>query len=375
MTSKKSHHFDYLLIITVAVLLILGILILASVSAVFSQEKFGETGYYLFHQIILGLGVGILLGFIAYKMPLSFFKKGGWVFLLINLVLMVLVFIPKLGVVSGGAPRWINFGFFTFQPSEFLKLTFIIYLSAWLAGRTKKRLSTKDEKSWKLTLLPFLLILGFIALLLHFQSDASTLALIVAIAALMYFFSSTPLWHTLLISSVIGGGLIFLITFTSYRINRVLILLGLIDDPMGACYQIKQALITIGSGGIFGLGLGMSNQKFGGFLPQTMSDSIFAVFAEEAGFIGCFVLISLFLVFLWRSFRIVKDSQDRFSQLFAGGISSWICLQAFINIGAMVGILPLTGIPLPFISYGGSHMVAELVGIGILLNISKSSRK
>jgi len=155
---------------------------------------------------------------------------------------------------------------------------------------------------------------------------------------------------------------------------RLRVLLGSIKDPMGIGYQIEQSLIAIGSGGILGLGLGTSIQRFG-FIPQTMSDSIFAVFAEETGFIGSLVLIFLFLVLLWRGFRISKRSPDKFSQLFAIGISSWICIQAFINIGAMIGILPLTGIPLPFISYGGSHMVAELIGIGILLNISKSSKK
>ena len=375
MTTKKSHPFDYTLIVAVLALLILGILILASVSTVFSQEKFGMTSYYLVHQMIWGLGIGLLCGFIAFKMPLSFFKKWAWLFLLINLILMVLVFVSGLGVVSGGASRWIDFGFFNFQPSELLKLTFIIYLSAWLAKRTQKKSLKKEEKNWKFTLLPFLFILGFVALLLHFQSDASTLALIVVVGALMYFLSNTPFWHILFLISIIGGGLLFLIKFTPYRMNRVLVLFGLLDDPMGLGYQIKQSLITIGSGGILGLGLGMSNQKLGGFLPQTMSDSIFAVYAEEAGFLGSLVLISLFLVFLWRGFKIAKDSRDKFSQLFAIGISSWICLQAFINIGAMTGILPLTGIPLPFISYGGSHIVVELIGIGILLNISKSVRK
>jgi len=375
MTVKKSHQFDYTLAIVVIVLLIFGVLILSSVSAVFSQEKFGKSTYYFIHQMIWGVGIGFLFGFIAFKIPLSFFKKGAGFFLFVNLALMVLVFIPGLAIISGGAPRWINFGFFTFQPSELLKLAFIIYLSAWLANRTSKKTLKKDKRNWSFTLLPFLFILGFIGLLLHFQSDASTLALIIAVGILLYFLSNTPLWHTLLLSSIAVGGFLFLITFTSYRINRVWVLLGLIKDPMGLGYQIKQALITIGSGGIFGLGLGMSNQKFGGFLPQTMSDSIFAVFAEEAGFVGSFVLISLFLIFLWRSFKIAKNSRDKFSQFFCIGISSWICLQAFINIGAMIGILPLTGIPLPFIGYGGSHIVAELIGIGILLNISKHTKK
>jgi cell division protein FtsW len=145
-------------------------------------------------------------------------------------------------------------------------------------------------------------------------------------------------------------------------------------DPMGKSYHLNQALIAVGSGGVFGIGLGESHQKFG-FLPETISDSVFAIFAEETGFVGALIMICLFLVFLWRGLKIAKNSQDKFSKLFSVGLTSWICIQAFINMGAMIGILPLTGIPLPFISYGGSHMAMELLGIGVLLNISKSARK
>jgi len=375
MKSRKS-QFDYVLAVIIAILLILGVLILASVSAIFSQEKFGKTTYYLFHQISYGLGFGIILGFIAFKVRLSFLKKWAWLFILINLIFMVSVFIPGLGIVSGGAPRWINLGFVSFQPSEFLKLTFILYLSAWLTSRTKEASLKKAKKGLGFTLFPFLIILGIITLLLSWQSDVSTLGVIICIAALMYFSAGTPLWHSIFIFSLGAAGIFALIKFIPYRMERILVFLRPATDPMGIGYQIKQALITVGSGGILGLGLGMSNQKFGGFLPpQTMSDSIFAIFAEETGFIGCLVLILLFLFFLWRGFRISKMSRDKFSQFFALGISSWIALQAFINIGSMIGHLPLPGIPLPFVSYGGSHIVAELVGVGILLNISRHGKK
>lgn len=360
----KDYKFDYWLFCIVAVLLIIGILVLANVSAVFSQEKFGKTTYYLFHQLTRGLLPGLILGFLAFKIPLSYIQKRIWIFILINLVLMALVFIPGLGIVSGGAPRWLNFGFVYFQPSEFLKLNFILYLSIWLAKR----------KDWKLTLVPFLTVVGIIALLLTFQSDASTLGIITLVAGLMYFSANTPLWHSLLILSMAGAGLVFLIKTAPYRLDRLLVFLNPEKDPMGVGYQIKQALIAVGSGGIFGLGLGMSQQRFGR-IPQMMSDSIFPIFAEETGFIGSLILVLLFLVFLWRGIKIFKKSDDKFSQLFAIGFSSWICLQAFVNIGSMIRLLPLTGIPLPFISYGGSHLVAELIGVGILLNISKSIKK
>ena len=362
----KKYHFDYILIGAAGVLLIIGILVLASVSASFSQEKFGRTTYYLFHQIFYGLIPGIVLGFIAFKVKLSFLRKCAWILILINLVFMALVFISRIGVVAGGAPRWINLGFTTFQPSEFLKLTFIVYLSALLTS------FMKDKKAF--TLVPFLVILGVLAILLGMQSDVSTLIVIISVGILMYFSSGFPLWHTILAILICVGGIFGLIKIAPYRMKRILVFLNPGTDPMGIGYQIKQILIAVGSGGIFGLGLGMSVQKFG-WIPQTMSDSIFAIFAEETGFVGSMVLISLFLLLLWRGLRVAKMSHSKFSQLLAIGISCWICIQAFINIGAMIGILPLTGIPLPFISYGGSHMVAELIGIGILLNISKSSKK
>lgn len=371
MKAKKSYHFDYPLAIVVAALLILGILVLANVSAVFSQEKFGKTTYYLSHQIIYGLFLGIFLGFIAFKIPLSWLKSWAWRLVLLNLILMVLVFVPGIGIVSGGAPRWLNLEFVSFQPSEFLKLSFIFYLSAWLVRRTKK--SPHKKTGGGFTLIPFLIVVGVIAFLLSCQSDISTLGIIACIALLMYFSVITPLWHSILIVLIFSGGILALIGNASYRIKRILVFLGMESDPMGIGYQIKQALITVGSGGIFGLGLGASKQI--GFLPQTMSDSIFAIYAEETGFIGSLILVSLFLFFLWRAFKIAKNSSDKFSQILAIGISSWICIQAFVNIGSMVDILPLTGIPLPFISYGGSHLVAELIGVGILLNISKASKR
>ena len=405
MTVQKSSHIDYPLAIAVAVLLVLGISLLASVSAIFSQEKFGETTYYLSHQIICGLLLGIFLGFIAFKIPLSWIRSSALPLVLLNLILMIFVFIPGIGIVSGGAPRWLNLGIASIQPSEFLKLSFILYLSAWLArpraimgtfgagarqakknpriknragftpleNRITKQKNKADKSLAIFTLIPFIIVIGIVALLLICQSDISTLGVIICVALLMYFSTTTPLWHIILMILIFSGGMLALIEFASYRTKRVLVFLGIKSDPMGMGYQIKQALIAVGSGGIFGLGLGASKQI--DFIPQTMSDSIFAIYAEETGFIGSLFLIFLFLFFLWRAFKIANNSSDKFSRLLAIGISSWICIQAFVNIGSTVGILPLTGIPLPFIGYGGSHLVVELIAVGILLNISKNSKK
>jgi cell division protein FtsW len=365
---NRKFHIDYILALPVFGLILIGVIMLASVSAVFSFEKFGTTGYYFVHQMLCGFLPGIILAVIAFFLPIDFFKKWSFFFIMVALILMAVVFIPGFGIVSGGAPRWIKFFGATFQPSEILKLTFIIYLATWLSNRVKAK-SCKDD-GWKFTLLPFFCILGFIFLLLYFQSNASTLGLIFGIAIVMYFLSGTPLWHTFVLFLTAVSGAVFMLS-EPYRIKRVLVTFGMIKDPMGLGYQIKQSLITIGSGGIFGVGLGMSHQKFGKFLPQTMSDSIFAIFAEETGFIGCSILVLLLVVFFWRCIRIAIKSKDKFSQLFTIGVAVWFLIQAFINIGAMIQIFPLTGIPLPFISYGGSHIIVELIAIGIILNVSR----
>jgi len=366
LVKNRGGQPDIFLAGVVLALIVLGILILASVSASLSQERFGTTYYFLNHQILFGLIPGFLLGFLAFKVKLSFFKKWAPVLLLVNLIFLAMVFLPLVGSASGGADRWVSLGPLSFQPSEFLKLSFILYLAAWLASRTSK------EKRFNQTFIAFLSVVGIISLFLILQPDISTLGVVAVSAALMYFLANTPLWHSISIILIGGGGLLALIKLAPYRLNRLLVFLNPELDPMGKGYQIKQALITVGSGGLFGLGLGMSQQRFSTFLPQSMSDSIFAIFAEETGFVGAVILILFFLLLLWRGFRIAKMKEDKFSQLAALGLTVWLCLQGFTNVGAMIGILPLTGIPLPFISYGGSALVAELIGVGILLNISKT---
>ncbi len=366
MLKSHNNHPDYILLGVSAALIMLGILILASVSASLSLEKFGNTYYFLNHQLLFGLIPGLILAFLAFRVRLNSLKKWAPLMILINLILLFLVFLPKIGLTLGNATSWINLGLFSVQPSEFLKLTFVLYLAALLTSRTENKNTAKFSQ----TFVAFLITIVIISLLLILQPDIGTLGIIFLIAALMYFLGNFPLWHSIFLISVGAFGLLLLVKNTSYRLNRFLVFLNPEIEPMGIGYQLKQALIAIGSGGIFGVGLGMSSQRFG-FLPESMSDSIFAIFAEEAGFIGSFVLISLFVVFLWRGFKIGKIIQDRFSQLTALGITSWLCLQAVVNIGSIIGILPLTGIPLPFISYGGSALISELIGVGILLNISK----
>ncbi|HEX9721902.1 MAG TPA: putative lipid II flippase FtsW [Candidatus Paceibacterota bacterium] len=366
MSKKKLP--DFILLGLCVSLVLVGIFILASVSSSFSLQRTGNTFFFLNHQLLLGVLPGLLAGTIAFFLPLSFFKKYSFLFLLATIVLLAMVFMPGIGGEFGGASRWIFLGPFSFQPSEILKLAFILYAASWLASR-----HAKSKKAPNSTLLPFAAIVGIVSLFLILQPDVGTLGVIAATGLVMYFLAGTPIWHT---AAMIGMGLLALgglIAIVPYRLNRFLVFLNSDLDPLGRGYQAKQALIGIGSGGLFGTGLGLSFQKFGS-LPEPISDSIFAVFAEELGFVGAVVLLSLFLAFAWRSFVIAKRVPDPFAKLVVWGIAFWIFLQATVNIGSMLGLLPLTGIPLPFISYGGSALMTELLACGILLNISKEAK-
>lgn len=382
---EPKGKIDFYFLFGVLALIILGVLALASAASVYSQKELGTANYYLRHQIFYGFGVGIFFAIIAYFISISFLKKIAIFLVFGNIILMFLVFAPGIGIAAGGAARWLNLGFTTLQPSEPLKLTFILYLSAWLASLSGKKsgssspgaAANRGKNNWQITLVPFLCILGFVLGLLYLQSDGSTLMVIFITSLIMYFLAATPFWHTLLLVLAGSGGLFLLIRFTSYRLERFLLMIEswkdpfMIKDPMGLGYQIKQALIAVGSGGLVGVGLGMSNQKIGQFLPHVMSDSIFTIYAEETGFIGSAILVFLFVFIFWRCVHIAGQLPDRFSSLCVVGIGSWFALQAFTNIGSMIGILPLAGIPMPFMSYGGSHILTESMAVGLVLNISR----
>ena len=367
--AKVRKKLDYILLGIVGLLVSYGFIILASASTHFSVKNFDTPYYSLLHQLKFGLIPGLLFLYFFSKFSLDILKKTIPFLLLGSLLLMVLVFVPGIGLKSGSAARWISLGGLSFQPSELLKLTFILYLASWLESRSNKAVSSKDTSE---SLFAFFFIISSIAAFLLLQSDVGTLGTIVLTAILMYFFSERPLWHTGLIVTFSIVGLLLFIGISPYRRERMMIFFNPEMDSLGAGYQTNQALIAIGSGGLLGVGAGMSEQKLSR-LPHPDSDSIFAILAEETGFVGAVILLFLFALFLWRGYEIGTKSTDTFSRLTALGITSWILIQTFVNIGAMINFLPITGIPLPFISYGGSAMLIELSAIGILLNISKTS--
>lgn len=372
----RIKHLDYFLLFIVILILILGISFLATISAPYSIKRFGTTNYYWTHQLVYGILPGFILGIAAFLIPLTFIRKISPILLLLNLTALALIFLPAFGLHFWGASRWLNIGNIAVQPSEFLKVTAILYLSSLLRNKLNYQArgieilkSKKSFYNFKEVFLPFLFFLAIISIIFIYQPDISTLGIISLTMVAIYFVSGMPKWHIALI--IIGAilCLVVLVKFEPYRLSRLTTFLNPEADPLGAGFQFKQALIAVGSGGLGGIGLGMSGQN--SFLPQSMSDSTFAVFAEETGFAGCLILIALFIMFLWAGIAIAKHADDKFGQFVALGVTFWIVLQGFVNMSSMIGILPLGGIPLPFINYGGSHIISELIGVGLLLNIAR----
>ena len=366
MASKKV---DKLFLIVFSILSTGGFFILAATSVPFALKNTGNGWFYIRHQLLLGFLPGLFLILIFLKLDFKKLKKASFILFLLNISLLLLIFLPGVGLKIKGARRWINFAGVTFQPAEFLKLTFLFYLSAWLANNLKNNKGIK----WK-PLVVYLVSGGFLALLFFLQNDLSTFFIIAISSLAVYFFSKTPVWQTALIVFLVIILVSMFIFFSPMRAARIKSVFDSQADLMGSGYQLKQAKITIGSGGVFGANggfdFGMSQQKLG-FLPEAMTDSIFAIVGEEFGFFGSIILVILFFIFGWEGIKIGLKEKDSFLKFLAIGLSFWISAQGLINIAGNIGIMPLAGIPLPFFSYGASHLVVELAAGGIILNISR----
>lgn len=355
---KKQHKsFDVLLLIIVVSLSLFGLLMIYNASSVSAQTDFGDKMYYLKEQakwFFIGLIALAVSSFIPYR----YWYKFAVPFLILTLFLLLGVFLPGIGIKAYGARRWINLGFFVLQPAELAKLSLIVYLSAWLTSQEKGRF------------LAFLTLIGMVVGLVILEPDLGTAIIIGLVGLILYFISGVSLLHFLLLIPFFIIGAVTTAVVSPYRLKRVLTFLDPAADPLGASYHIRQVLLALGSGGLFGLGLGKSRQKYA-YLPEATTDSIFAIIGEEIGFIGGVLLISLFLFLIHRCYKIGKEAPDKFGYLLAMGITFWISIQTLINLSAMTVVLPLTGVPLPFISYGGSGLVVILFSIGILINISR----
>ncbi|MBI2121557.1 MAG: putative lipid II flippase FtsW [Candidatus Sungbacteria bacterium] len=341
-----------------------GLLILASASMVLSQKAFGMSGYYVLRQSLFG-GLGGVIGFfIASRIPYRFWKKAAIPLMICSLIFMAVLFLPGFGYSFGGARRWISVGPLSFQPSEILKFSFWVYLAGWLEARKN------DVVSVSRGMIPFAFMLSVIGIFLLMQPDIGTLGVIVVSAGLLYFLGGGKTSQIITLVLFGAAAFYFIVQLAPYRLARITAFLNPAADPQGIGYQINQAFIAIGSGGFWGRGFGMSLQKYQ-YLPESMGDSIFAIFSEEFGFFGSAIFIGLWGVFLLRGFSIARRAPDLFGKFLAAGIIMGITVQSFINMAAISGLMPLTGIPLPFVSYGGTALMVTLIQIGVLLNIAK----
>lgn len=349
---------DLPLLGVVILLTLFGLLMIFDASSYIAFRDFGNKYYFVKEQFLwVTLGFGCLAAFTmfdyrrlhAVSLPM----------LLIGIVLLTLVFVPGIGVYALGARRWVHVGFVTLQPTEFIKLALAIYLAAWFSQKERGRLFA------------FSLLIGTVMALVLLEPDMGTAAIILFESLTVYFLSGGSLLHFFLMVPAVGLAGYLLILLEPYRARRLATFLQF-DALSETSYHVRQILIAFGSGGLFGVGFGQSLQKYA-YLPENTTDSIFAIIGEELGFVGGVVLIACFLFVVWRGFLIALNARDAFGRLLAGGITSFLAVQMLINLGAQTALLPLTGVPLPFISYGGSALIVDLCAIGILLNVGRRS--
>ncbi len=369
---QRSTRVDATLAAITGALIVTGLLIFVSASLGLLAKEGAQFESALVSQFGFGLVGGLVVGYACLRLPLKLFRRYAFVIFGAGVVLTLAVYLPGIGLSVNGARRWLDLGFTTVQPAEFLKIGYILAISAWLAaGRTLQ--GKPKAASLKEGILPFAIMTGIVAIALLFQPDTDTF-LIIAFSGVAVMFTAGMRWRDLGVAALIGiilmGALLFM---RPYLWDRVETYLDPGRDPLGSGYQIQQSLIAVGSGEVWGRGFGQSAQKFN-YLPEARSDSIFAVYAEEFGFVGAVALLIGFLAFALRGLWVAARSPDLFGGLVVVGLVSVIALQSFLNMAAMVGLAPVGGLPLPFVSHGGTALLLALGMVGIILNVSRGVR-
>ena len=347
------------------ILIVAGFFIFSSASLALLAKESSNYSSIAFSQTVFGLFAGTVVMIIVSRLDSQIWKKSAFWLLLIAIIINILVLVPGIGFEHAGARRWIKLGAVSFQTSEMLKLAFIIYFAAWVAGVKEKM------KTFYWGFLPLLVLFAISAVLLLKQPDTDNLILII-IAGVAMFIAAGGKWRyvfSILLAVIIG--LALLAYARPYVMQRITTFLNPQTDIQGASYQVQQSLIAVGSGGLFGRGFGQSVQKFT-YLPEPVGDSIFAVAAEEFGFVGSVFLLIMFVLFATRGIKIASETSGVFGRLTVVGIVIMITSQAFVNIGAMLGVIPLSGITLPFVSHGGTSLFVSLLEVGIVLSISRT---
>lgn len=357
---------DLVFISLLGLLTIFGLVMLASASSDLGYRQFADSYYYLNHQLINGLAVGLVAFLIGYFVYYRAWEKLALPLLIVSIFLLIAVFTP-LGIDEKGSERWLNLGAFSFQPGEVLKFTFFVYLAAWAAK------SQARSKSFWGGFVPLLIVLGIVMGLL-FAQPATTIAVLICGAAIFtYFTAGAPFKYLGVVGLLATAAMVGLVLITPYRMDRIKTFINPEQvDELGSGYQITNAKTAIGTGGLWGVGYGQSTGKFR--LPEQIGDSIFAVIGEEFGFVGSLTFLLVYASLIWRGLRIARRAPDHFGRLLATGFMSILALQAFVNIGAISGLIPLTGMPLPFVSYGGTALAIFLAMGGVVANISRYRR-
>ena len=343
------------LLFATLILTALGLLMVFNSSSINALQLTGNKLHFFRLQLIWSF-IGLVAMVIMSRLKIDWLRIFSPHFLALAILFLFLVLLPGFGHQVSGARRWLQLGSFRLQPSELVKLSYLIYLSAWLTKKPQLK--------------PFLLLTGLILGLIMLEPDLGT-ALVISVSSMITLFLSGFSLAPFL-SLVTGGilAILLLIIYSPYRRQRLLTFLNPQTDLQGSSYHINQILIALGSGGFSGLGLGQSRQKFN-YLPEVATDSIFAIWAEETGFLGSLILIALFTFFLLVCFRITQSQTKKFNFLLAGSLTAYFAAQIILNLAGMVAMAPLTGIPLPFISYGGSSLIINLTAAGILLNLAR----
>ena len=361
---QRRHRPDYLLVLLSTIMLGIGLIVVYAVSPGLSIQKNVSENYYVTKQMI-AIGLGIITFLMAANIPIGTWRR--FQKPLIAAALVAALAVQIFGEEVNGASRWIQIGGLSFQAVELIKFALLIWLASFLTDRMREGALTSMERTFK----PLLIVVGGIGLVVAvLQSDLGSTGVATAMVAAMCFVAGLPLKRVLLFAGIIGIGAVLAISVSPYRRDRLMTFMHPERDCQNEGYQACQALIAIGSGGMFGKGLAQSVQAYG-YTPEAANDSIFAIYAEMFGFVGVSVLIGLFMAFFTRLVRIMEHSPDTMSRLIITGVLAWLSTQALINMGAMVGLLPLKGITLPFISYGGTSIIFVTAAVGIAFNVSR----
>lgn len=363
---RKYHRPDLVLLGAILALLGIGFIMVYSSSAVRGFIQYDDPFHYLKMEI-MWVTMGLVAMFFAMRIDLRWVRQFAKPALLVAIALLIAVKIPGVGRTVNGADRWIGLGPMSIQPSEVIKLSMVLMMSHVLA------INSHNIESFRKGVLPILALMGLIAGLIMLQPDLGTTLVVAGMTFFMLIAAGARVSHILALGGTGLGLVVAAIAAAPYRMRRIFAYLDPWADPLGNGYQTIQALLALGPGGLFGLGLGQSRQKFL-YLPENHTDFIFAMIGEELGFIGATLVILLFFLFAWRGFRVAMRAPDSFTGFLAVGLTAMVSIQAMINMGVVSGVLPVTGITLPFISYGGTSLVFTMLGVGVLLNISREAR-